>query len=48
MIHEKLFKFSTEGVFRYSSVLVYMFLFFKVEKFSFTLQKLDQDKILNL
>jgi hypothetical protein len=42
-IHEKLFKFSTEGMFRYSSILAYMFIFFQEEKFSFSLQKLDQD-----
>jgi hypothetical protein len=42
-IHEKLFKFSTEGMFRYSSILAYMFIFFQAEKFSFSLQKLDQD-----
>jgi len=42
-IHEKLFKFSTEGMFRYSSILAHMFQFFEVEKFSFPLQKLDQD-----
>jgi hypothetical protein len=27
-IHEQFFKFSIEGMFRYSSVLVYLFLFF--------------------
>jgi hypothetical protein len=42
-IHEQLFKFSTEGMFRYSSILAYMFIFFQAEKFSFSLQKLDQD-----
>jgi hypothetical protein len=31
-IHEQLFKFSTEGMFRYSSVLVYLFLFFQADK----------------
>jgi hypothetical protein len=42
-IHEQLFKFPTEGMFRYSSILAYMFLFFKEEKFSFSMQKLYQD-----
>jgi hypothetical protein len=44
IIHEHLFKLLTEVMFRYSSVLVYLFLFFQVDKFSFSLQKLDQDK----
>jgi hypothetical protein len=42
-IHEKFFKFSTEGMFRYSSVLVYLFLFFQSDRFSCALQKLDQE-----
>jgi hypothetical protein len=42
-IHEQLFNFPTEGMFRYSSILAYMFLFFQSEKFSFFLQKLDKD-----
>ena len=40
-IHEQLFKFSTEGMFRYSSILTYMFLIFLAENFSFSMQKLD-------
>jgi hypothetical protein len=36
-IHEKPFKFPTEGMFRYSLILVYMFIFFQAEKFSFSL-----------
>jgi hypothetical protein len=36
-IHEYLFKFSTVGMFRYSSILVYMFLFFQADKLSFSL-----------
>jgi hypothetical protein len=43
IIHEQLFKFSTEGMSRYSSVMVYLFLLVQVEKFS-SLQKLDQDE----
>jgi hypothetical protein len=42
-IHEKLFKFSIEGMFRYSSILVYLFIFFQADKFPFSLQKLDQE-----
>jgi hypothetical protein len=42
-IHAQLFKFSTEGMFRYSSILVYLFLFSQEDKFSFSLQKLDQN-----
>jgi hypothetical protein len=30
-------------MFRYSLILAYMFIFFQSEKFSFSLQKLDQD-----
>jgi hypothetical protein len=42
-MHEKLFKFPTEGMFRYSSILAYMFMFFQEDKFLFPMQKLDQD-----
>jgi hypothetical protein len=42
-IHEQLFNFSTEGMFRYSTILAYMFIFFQSDKFPFFLQKLDQD-----
>jgi hypothetical protein len=42
-IHEKFFKFSTEGMLRYSSVLVYLFLLFQSDRFSCALQKLDQE-----
>jgi hypothetical protein len=42
-IHENLFKFSTKGMFKYSSILAYMFIFFQAEKFPFSLQKLDQE-----
>jgi hypothetical protein len=42
-IHEQLFKFSTEGMFRYSSVLAYLFLFFQEDIFSRALQKIDQE-----
>jgi hypothetical protein len=34
-MHEQLFKFPIEGMFRYSSILAYMFIFFQADKFSF-------------
>ena len=40
-MHEQLVKFPEEGVFKYSSVLFHMFLYFQSHKFSFNLQKLD-------
>jgi len=42
-MHEKLFKFPTKGMFQYSSILDHMFMFFQEDKFSFTMQKMDQD-----
>jgi hypothetical protein len=42
-IHEQLSKFATEGMFRYSSILTYMFTFFQAESFSFLMQKMDKD-----
>jgi hypothetical protein len=42
-IHEQLFKFPTEGMFRYSSILAYLFVFFQTDKFMFSMQKLDQN-----
>ena len=33
VIHEQLVNFFTEEVFHYSSVLVYMFVYFQVDKF---------------
>jgi hypothetical protein len=42
-MHEQLFKFPTEGMFRYSSILAYMFTLFQADKFSFPMQKMDQD-----
>jgi hypothetical protein len=41
-IDEQLFKFSTEVMFSYSSILVYLFIIFQADKFSFSMQKLDQ------
>jgi hypothetical protein len=42
-IHEQFFKFSIEGMFRYSSVLVYLFPFFQSDRLSCGFQKLDQE-----
>jgi hypothetical protein len=42
-IHEQLFKFPTEGMFWYSSILAYLFVFFQTDKFLFSMQKLDQN-----
>jgi hypothetical protein len=35
--------FGIEGMFRYSSILVYMFVYFQVDKFNFSMQKMDAD-----
>jgi hypothetical protein len=42
-IHEYFFNFATEGMFWYSSILAYMFTFFQENRFSFSMQKMDQD-----
>jgi hypothetical protein len=42
-IHERFSKFSTEGMFWYSSILAYMFIFFQADRFSFLMQKMDKD-----
>jgi hypothetical protein len=42
-IHEQFSNFSIEGMFRYSSILAYMFTFFQANIFSFLMQKMDQD-----
>jgi hypothetical protein len=42
-IHEKFINFTTEGMFWYSSILAYLFVFFQAEKFSFSMQKMDVD-----
>jgi hypothetical protein len=41
-IHEQFLKFPTKGMFKYSSMLVYMFLFYQAHKFPFSLQKLNE------
>jgi hypothetical protein len=35
--------FGMEGMFRYSSILAYMFVYFQADKFSFSMQKMDAD-----
>ena len=40
-IHEQIVKLPTEGVFRYTSFLFQMFLYFQSEKFPMTLQNMD-------
>jgi hypothetical protein len=35
--------FSMEGMFRYSLVLAYLFVFFQEDKFGFSMQKMDRD-----
>jgi hypothetical protein len=42
-IHEQFSNFATKGMFRYSSILDYMFTFFQADKFSFSMQKMDTD-----
>jgi hypothetical protein len=42
-IHEQFSNFTIEGMFLYSSILAYMFIFFHVDKFSFSIQKMDKD-----
>jgi hypothetical protein len=42
-IHEQLVNFATEGMFRYSSILAYMFVYFQADRFSFSMQKMDAD-----
>jgi hypothetical protein len=42
-IHEQFMNFITEGMFRYSSILAYLFIFFQADKFAFSMQKMDAD-----
>jgi hypothetical protein len=41
-IHEQFLKFPTEGMFKYSSILVFMFIFYEADKFPFALQKINE------
>jgi hypothetical protein len=42
-IHDHIFRFSIEGMSRYSLVLVYMFLFFQLDRFPCAFKKLNQE-----
>jgi hypothetical protein len=42
-MHKQLFKFTIEGMFQYSSILAYTFMFFQEYRLSFPMQKMDQD-----
>jgi len=44
-IHDQLFRFPTERMFRYSLVLVYMVFFYQSDMFPCVLQKLNQEEI---
>jgi hypothetical protein len=47
-IHEKLSKFTTEGMFWCSSILANMFIFFQADMFSFSMQKMDKNEKLHM
>lgn len=40
-MHDQFLRMSNERVFKYSSILYHLFLYYQVDKFNFTLQKLD-------
>lgn len=42
-IHEQFLKFNIKEVFKYTSIILYLFLYFQGNKFPFTLQKLDEE-----
>lgn len=42
-IHEQFLKFRTEQVFNYTSILIYMFLYYQIDMFNFSMQKLDEE-----
>jgi hypothetical protein len=42
-LHDQLENFPTEGMFWYSSILAYMFMFYQADKFSFHMQKMDKE-----
>ena len=42
-IHNKFVNFITHEVFQYSSVLVYMFVYFQGDRFQFTMSKLNEE-----
>jgi hypothetical protein len=45
IIHEQILKFTTEEMFKYSSIMVYMFIFYQAYMFPFTLEKLNEQGI---
>jgi hypothetical protein len=42
-IHEQFVNFGTENMFRYPSIIAYLFIFFQADKFGFSMQKMDED-----
>ena len=42
-IHEQFVNFTIEGMFKYSSILAYMFVYFQADRFNFSMQKMDAD-----
>jgi len=42
-IHDQFANFKAESVFKYQSILVYLMLFYQLEKFKFPLQKIDSE-----
>lgn len=42
VIHEQFLQFVTEEMFKYSSILMYMFMFFQTDKFTFAVKKIDK------
>ena len=46
-IHDQFMSFPTEGVFRYSSILAYMFLFFQPERFTFSMHTTLQNSLIS-
>jgi hypothetical protein len=43
-LHEQLENFPIEGMFWYSSILAYMFMFYQADTFSFLMQKMEKDE----
>jgi hypothetical protein len=42
-LHDQFVNFTTEGMFRYSSILAYMFVYFQADRFNFSMQNMDAD-----
>ena len=43
-LHEQLANFPTKGMFQYSSILAYMFMFYQADNFFFLMKKIDKDE----